>query len=83
MAQYRGTIRGQRGTASRLGSKVSGLTATANGWDIGVRVVLSHVHGHDHVSVYRTAGSNGSQPDCLLAVFDDEGGAVRLTREAR
>ncbi len=38
MARFRGTIAGQRGAASRLGSKSSGLTVTCNGWDNGVLV---------------------------------------------
>jgi hypothetical protein len=31
MAQFRGTLHGQRGEASRLGSKKSGLTARVDG----------------------------------------------------
>lgn len=58
MAQFRGTIQGNRGEASRLGTKNGGLTVTANGWDTGVRVELSHRMGVDHVLVYRTGGSN-------------------------
>lgn len=71
MAQFRGTIHGQRGEASRLGSKSSGLSVTANGWDTGVRVELSHVGTWDHVTVWRTGGSNGGR-DVLLAEWDDE-----------
>lgn len=40
MAQYRGTIQGSRGEASRLGHKSSGLILHANGWDIGAEVSL-------------------------------------------
>ena len=40
MAQFRGTIQGGRGEASRLGHKSSGLTLQANGWDIGAEVSL-------------------------------------------
>lgn len=66
MAQYRGTVSGQRGTASRLGSKSSGLTVTANGWDIGARVVVNHEDGRDSVSVFLTHGSNnGGHAQCL------------------
>ena len=32
MAQYRGTIEGSRGQASRLGAKTSGLTTTTKSW---------------------------------------------------
>ena len=67
MAQFRGTIQGTRGEASRLGTKSSGLTVTANGWDTGVRVELDHETGQDRVTVWRTGGSNGGEHDVLLA----------------
>lgn len=62
MAQFRGTIAGQRGEASRLGSKNSGLVVTANGWDTGVRVVARHVDGEDVFDVFATGGSNAHRP---------------------
>jgi hypothetical protein len=60
MARFRATIRGQRGEASRLGSKGSGLHVTANGWNAGVKV-LAHAGGEvdDAFDVYLTSGSNG------------------------
>lgn len=33
MAHFRGTVRGGRGEASRLGHKTSGLSVTANSWE--------------------------------------------------
>lgn len=65
MAQFRGTLEGQRGAASRLGSKKSGLNVTANGWNIGANVRLRHLKedGRErdimHVSV--TGGSHGGE----------------------
>jgi len=59
MAQFRGTIQGNRSEVSRLGSKNSGLRVSANGWNIGVDVHLSHVDGKDVVVVYLTNGSSG------------------------
>ena len=38
MAQFRAVIQGQRGKASRLGSKSSGISAEVNGWDSGISV---------------------------------------------
>ena len=40
MAQFRGSMKGQRGEASRLGSKVSGLDAHIASWSGAVRVRL-------------------------------------------
>lgn len=59
MAHFRGTIKGQRGEASRLGGKNSGITANINGWDAGVRVVAFERNGVDCFDVYQTGGSNG------------------------
>jgi len=60
MAQFRGIVQGQQGTASRLGSKKSGLWATVNGWDSGILVEASHKDGKDVFTIWRTSGSNGS-----------------------
>ncbi len=58
MAQYRAIIKGNRGEASRLGSKSSGLEARVNGWNVGVYVDIQHIEGKDRVFVYSTGGSN-------------------------
>lgn len=42
MAQFRGIIQGQRGEASRLGSKASGLTVEAASWQGKIEVRLWH-----------------------------------------
>lgn len=73
MAQFRAIIRGQRGEASRLGSKNSGLHASINGWDGGVRVVASHRDGHDHFEIYATSGSNGGRSDAPIGCVDEQG----------
>lgn len=74
MAQFRASISGQRGEASRLGSKNSGITAYVNGWTAGVRVIAEHVDGKDRFGVYRTNGSGYGEPQAmqLVASFTDE-----------
>lgn len=42
MAHYRGIIQGQRGEASRLGTKNSGLTVEAASWNGKIKVELYH-----------------------------------------
>jgi hypothetical protein len=71
MAQFRATISGQRGGASRLGSKASGIEANVDGWDAGVRVIARHVDGKDVFDVFRTGGSNGATRTEFLASFVD------------
>ena len=52
MAHFRGEVKGQRGEASRLGSKASGMVVVAQAWGGQVVTRLWHEHGHDMVRVY-------------------------------
>ena len=72
MARFRGTVKGARGVASRLGGAGSGLVVTANGWDIGVRVELRvNAEGKDEVTVSKTGGSNGGRLSEVIAKFSE------------
>jgi len=70
MAQYRATIKGNRGVGSRLGSKKTGLIATIDGWDDGIMVQASwnEKKDCDEFTVWRTGGSNHRKSFSLLAV---------------
>ena len=63
MAQFRGTIQGGRGTASRLGTKKSGLEIECNGWNSGVSVHAVHNldTGKDEFEIFATGGSGHNQ----------------------
>lgn len=54
MAHFYGTIDGNRGEASRLGSKDSGFRATAASWSGAISVTLSHCNGRDEARVEMT-----------------------------
>lgn len=73
MAQFRATIKGNRGTASRLGTKKSGITARINGWNIGARVDILHDEktGKDKIYIYATSGSNGAGMDKSIATLEE------------
>jgi len=71
MAQFRATIQGRRGDASRLGDKRSGLDVRANGWDSGVRVQASHEDGKDVFHIFQTTGSHNRGLERLLGVIED------------
>lgn len=73
MAQFLGSVQGQRGEVTRLGSKSSGLTVKANGWTTGIRVDASHEDGKDVFRIYRTAGSGYSLSTQLVAMVDHDG----------
>lgn len=70
MAQFRATIQGQRGQASRLGSKSGGMSATVNGWNVGVSIEASHENGRDIIRVYENGGSNGSRGALIAEVCE-------------
>lgn len=64
MAHFYGTVRGGRGTASRLGHKNTGLMTTAQTWQHTVTTRLWHdiPSGEDWLSVQIT-GSDGKVVD--------------------
>jgi len=68
MAQFMATIQGNRGEASRLGSKDSGISAKINGWDAGISVEAWYDQAteEDYFRVYQTGGSNGHTPKVFL-----------------
>lgn len=65
MAHFIGTVKGQRGEASRLGSKTSGLTTVAASWIGAVRVDLSERDGVTHALV-KLAPWHGAGVDRIL-----------------
>ena len=70
MAHFYGIVQGHRGQTSRIGSKASGMTATANGWHIGgkIQVTYDKQLGTDVVRLYATHGS-ASSTSTLVASF--------------
>lgn len=58
MAHFRGVLQGNRGEASRLGTKSSSLNAEVNGWNLGCRVLIEHKNGEDVLHISITKGSN-------------------------
>lgn len=70
MANFYGTIRGQRGQASRLGNKVSGLTTHAAGWNGCIEVTLAHVDGRDTFTVTLRPWKNSGGTSRVIAEGD-------------
>ena len=67
MAQFMGYVKGQRGEATRLGSKNSGLVVRANGWESGIKVEATvDIEGRDVFWVEITGGSNKGKSATLL-----------------
>ena len=76
MARFRGTVQGNRGTASRLGHR--DLTATVNGWDCGVRVTAAANSGEpgEVFTVAVTGGSNDSTSKLVAVIVLDTDGNI-------
>lgn len=85
MAQFRGTLQGQRGQASRLGSAKTGLNVTGNGWNVGVSIDLKATKDGDFVEVWATGGSNGGHgPTCIARLYETKDGVkVRVMAPAK
>lgn len=65
MAHFIAGIHGNRGSASRLGTKSSGISAYIQGWDSGVLVTGWHLPATDQdvFEIYATHGSNNAGAD--------------------
>jgi hypothetical protein len=73
MAQFYASIKGNRGEATRMGSKQSGITGHIRGWDVGANVTCwTDKDGRDMVTVRITGGSNGNGISKCLGTFSRE-----------
>lgn len=73
MAHFYASIQGNRGEATRMGSKGSGISGHIRGWNVGARVTCSHENDKDVVRIYKTTGSAGYGQDELVAEFKEGG----------
>lgn len=70
MSRFYASIQGNRGRATRQGTKDSGISGHIRGWDVGVHIQCSvNVHGEDEIRVNLTGGSRDSLGFKLLGVF--------------
>ncbi len=74
MSRFRGTVQGNRGEASRLGSKKNGLLTECNGWNGGVSVHAEvNDKDEDIFYVYATNGSGNGISEGLICKIDQFG----------
>lgn len=83
MAQFRATIQGQRGQASRLGSKSSGIRTRTNGWHSGVLVEGRAHDSGDQFRIFATGGSSGAGMEYLGAVMVLDGKVAFVAADKR
>jgi hypothetical protein len=59
MARFYASVQGNRGQATRTGTKKSGINGHIRGWKVGAQVSVEDWAGQDQVSVRITGGSHG------------------------
>ena len=74
MAHFIGYVKGQKGEASRLGTKASGLSISSNGWRFGVDVFMRYNEekGIDEAVIELTTGSEHTSDKRMIGVFNRE-----------
>ena len=68
--RFYASIQGNRGEATRMGGKESGIRGHIRGWEVGARV-YAYVNGkgEDEVRIYLTSGSNSRKVDKLIGTY--------------
>ena len=73
MARFYASIQGNRGEATRMGTRNSGITGHVRGWSVGARVECTvNTAGEDVVEIWLTSGSDGDLPSVCLGQFSRE-----------
>ena len=73
MSHFYASATGNRSTTTRTGTKASGITAHARGWDIGGEVACRNTSKGDHVDIGVTCGSNSNGRLLDLGTFIHRG----------
>lgn len=69
MAQFYAEIQGNRGEATRMGTKASGVRGHIRGWNVGATVELTHTDGEDICIVMPTGGSSRDDSNIIVRPF--------------
>lgn len=77
MAHFYGEIQGNRGEATRMGTKDSGFRGHIRGWHVGgsVNCHYNESKDRDEISIYATKGSNGYGSEHLADVIELDSGS--------
>ena len=70
MSHFYANIQGNRGEATRQGTRNSGIWGHIRGWDLGIKVYgFVDKEGKDSFLIYKTSGSNGGGSDELITTI--------------
>ena len=70
MAHFYADIQGNRGAATRMGTKDSGIAGHIRGWKCGARVSCDCVNGEDVCTVTATAGSGYGKSRTIAQIYE-------------
>jgi|ETNvirnome_2_130_1030620.scaffolds.fasta_scaffold03350_6 hypothetical protein len=76
MSHFYASIQGNKGEATRCGTKGSGIQSHIRGWDSGVQVGALHGEKGDRFIICITDGSNGTRSHYVGDVTIEDGCVV-------
>jgi len=72
MSHFYGDLTGDRGVATRRGSKKSGIHSHIRGWNVGVKIEGDvDAQGEDSFTIYKTGGSNNPRGEADIVINKD------------
>ncbi len=77
MSHFYGTLQGSRGTATRCGTKNSGLQTNAAGWRGAIQVTIFEDNGVDRFKVSLVPWQNSGGQSVVLATGELDSNAER------
>lgn len=82
MAHFYAKAQGNKGPTSRCGTKSSGITATATGWDIGATISIKYdkTLETDVLTLYLTDGTSGSASHLAGEYINQNGRLIPTAR---
>lgn len=80
MAHFYGNLQGNRGEATRMGTKDSGFRGHIRGWHIGgsVNCYYNESKDRDEVLIFATRGSNGFNSTSLVKLIETDSGDSKI-----
>lgn len=79
MSRFYGSLKGNRGEATRQGTPKSGITSHTRGWHIGARVAcFVGDNGEDLIAINLTGGSSNSSCKLSLGTYKLQDGKLVL-----
>ena len=72
MSHFYGSMQGNKGEATRCGTKKSGIECHVRGWEIGVKVSCEYNHDTEknEIYIYKTGGSDNPSEELIKKITE-------------